>query len=141
MILLDTNVLSESLKPAPLSKVLDWITAKEPDGVFVTAITEAEVFRGIEILPVGKRRDVLELAAKRIFDDLFRGRNLPFDHEAARHFAIISVLRKSAGRPISQFDAMIAAITRAHGATLATRNARDFDHCGIRVVNPWADVH
>jgi toxin FitB len=141
MILLDTNALSEALKPVPLARVLDWISAHEAEGVFVSAITEAEVLSGIEVLPAGKRKQALAVFAGKLFEGVLRGKILPFDEEAARLFASIWAARKAAGRPISQFDAMIAAIARAHGATLATRNVKDFEHCGIRLVNPWADVH
>ena len=74
-----------------------------------------------------------------MFAEDFGGRILPFDESAARLFATIAAARKALGRPISQFDAMIAAITRTHGAALATRNTADFEHCGLRIVNPWAE--
>jgi len=109
--------------------------------MFVTAITQAEILVGIEVMVAGKRKHRLTEVVEQIFVHDFQGRILPFDAEAARQFATISASRKAAGRPISQFDAMIAAIVRVHGATLATRNVRDFEHCGIRLINPWADVH
>ena len=146
MIVLDTNALSDGMKPSPSERVLRWLALEEPSSVFVTAITQAEILAGIEVMPAGKRRQSLTAAATRMFDEYFHGRILAFDAEAGRQFATISGIRKAAGRPISQFDAMIAAIVRVHRATLATRNVGDFDHCGIRLVNPWlinpgTDVH
>jgi len=141
MIVLDTNALSDGMKPSPSERVLRWLALEEPSGVFITTITQAEILAGIEVLPAGKRRQSLAVAARRMFDEYFHGRILAFDSEAARQFATIAAIRKAAGRPISQFDAMIAAIARVHRATLATRNVRDFEHCGIPLVNPWTDVH
>lgn len=141
MIVLDTNALSDGMKPSPSEGVLRWLALEEPSSVFVTTITQAEILAGIEVMPAGRRRQGLAAAAIRMFEEYFHGRILAFDAEAARQFATISGIRKAAGRPISQFDAMIAAIVRVHRATLATRNTGDFEHCGIRLINPWADVH
>ncbi len=137
MIILDTNALSETLKSGPSEIVLRWLSSQEPSSVFTTAITRAEILFGIEAMPAGKRRQRLSDAVEDIFAKDFEGRILPFDHEAAREFAKIAASRKISGRPISQFDAMIAAITRANRATLATRNTADFEDCGIRLLNPW----
>jgi predicted nucleic acid-binding protein len=105
--------------------------------VFTTTITLAEVLFGVEALPQGKRRTRLFETVERIFAQEFAGRILPFDEDAARVFAIIVASRNAAGRPISPFDAMIAAIARTHHATVATRNTADFEHCGLRLVDPW----
>jgi toxin FitB len=137
VIVLDTNVLSEALKPLPSNVVLRWLAAQENGMVFTTTITTAEILYGIELLPAGKRRSHLSAAVEKIFAEDFRGRILPFDDEAARVFAKIVAGRDATGRPISQFDAMIAAIAQSHGAALATRNARDFHRCGIQILNPW----
>jgi toxin FitB len=138
MIVLDTNVLSEVLRPEPEARVLAWLDEQPANSVFTTAITEGEILYGIRLLADGQRRRKLWDAATAIFDDDFVGRVLSFDGEAAGHYADIGASRRSAGRQISQFDATIAAITRSHGATLATRNAKDFEGCGIEVVNPWS---
>jgi len=138
VIVLDTNVLSEALKPLPSRIVLGWLAAQQPLSVFTTAITEAEVLYGVETLP-GKRRTRLLAAVERMFAEEFAGRILPFDEDAARAFAGIVAARDTAGRPISQFDAMIAAIARSHRAAVATRNTADFQHCGIEVINPWIE--
>lgn len=137
MIILDTNVLSEALKPSPSEGVLRWIGEQEPLSVFTTTITQAEVLYGIETLPVGKRRVRLLAAVEKVLAGAFHGRILPFDEEAARVFPKIVAGRDALGRPISQLDALIAAIARSRGAVLATRNTRDFDHCGLRIINPW----
>ncbi|MGD0617974.1 MAG: type II toxin-antitoxin system VapC family toxin [Bryobacteraceae bacterium] len=137
MIVLDTNVLSEALKPSPSRTVLDWLASQEPLSVYVTAITQAELLYGIEVLPSGKRKSHLSVVITQLFAEDFSGRVLAFDGEAAAVFAKVVAGRKSGRRPISQFDAMIAAIARSRGAAVAARDASDFRDCGIRVVNPW----
>jgi predicted nucleic acid-binding protein len=137
MIVLDTNVLSEVLRPEPEPRVLAWLDEQPTNSVFTTAVTQGEILYGIRLLADGQRRRSLWEAATAIFNDDFAGRVLSFDTEAADHYAEISASRRAAGRPISQFDATIAAISCSHGATLATRNVKDFEGCGIDVVNPW----
>lgn len=137
MIIFDTNVLWEGMKPAPARSVLAWMAAQPRPDLFTSAITQAEILSGIEMLPSGRRKDGLSAAAERLFEEHFRDRILAFDDRAAREFSKIFAIRKAAGRPISQFDAMIAAIARVHRAALATRNTGDFEHCGIRLVDPW----
>ncbi len=126
------------MRPAPSPKVTQWIRSRGPTReLCVTTITVAEVLFGIEILPKGKRRDSLLADAEATFTADFAGRILPFDEAAARAFPEIAALRRVRGRPISLFDAQIAAIAKANGATLATRNTADFEGCGVRLVNPW----
>jgi toxin FitB len=137
MIVLDTNVLSEVLRRDPQPRVLEWLSEQPRAAVFTTTITRAEILFGIRLMPEGARRDGLWNAATKIFDIDFDGQVLPFDSAAADEFAEISAARRAAGRPISQFDAQIAAITRSRGARLATRNVADFDGCGFEVINPW----
>ena len=137
MIILDTNVLSEALSPVPSGAVMNWLGAQDRLAVFLTAITQAELLYGIQMLPAGKRRGLLSTAVTRIFSDEFPGRILPFDEEAANVYVGIVAKRVRMGRPISQFDAMIAAIASSRGGAVATRNVRDFEHCGIEVLNPW----
>jgi predicted nucleic acid-binding protein len=138
MIVLDTSVLSETLKPAPSEVVLRWLASQEALAVFTTAVTQAEFLRGVEGMPAGKRRTLLSVAVDRIFDEEFHSRVLPFDENAARDFGKIVAAREAAGRPISQFDAMIAAIAKSCGAAIATRDTEDFAQCGVRVINPWS---
>jgi predicted nucleic acid-binding protein len=137
VILLDTNVLSETLKPAPSDRVLSWLAAQDPSAVFTTAITKAEILYGVEALPLGKRRSRLAAAIGNMFAEEFQGQVLPFDGDAAHAFAKIVSTHYMAGRPIAQLDAMIAAIAQSHNAAVATRNTADFEHCGVPIVNPW----
>ena len=137
MIVLDTNVLSEAVRPAPARRVLDWLAAQPPSSLFTTTVTEAEFLYGLALLPAGKRRTSLEEAARRMFEQDFAQRVLPFDRAAASAFATIAATRRKKGQPISEFDAQIAAIARTHGAAVATRNVGDFQDCGIEIVDPW----
>jgi len=138
MIILDTNVLSETMRPAPAPGVLRWLASLPPSGVFTTTISEAEILFGLALLPRGARRDALTLASKAVFAQDFAERVLPFDRAATEEFADIAAARRQAGRPISHADAQIAAIARSRKAAVATRNIGDFEHCQIRVVDPWA---
>ncbi len=137
MIILDTNVLSELMKSQPDKLVLGWIGTHKATNLFITTLTQAEILYGLELLSEGKRRTALKEAAKAMFDVDFAQRILPFDSDAAQQFAIIAAKRKKIGRPISQIDAQIAAITSSHNAILATRNVSDFEECGINIINPW----
>ena len=137
MIVVDTNVLSELLKPQPSDKVVDWIGKQPETDLFTTVITESEIFLGVELLPIGKRREGLLRVAKAIFEQDFAGRIFDFESNAARLFATITAQRQALGRPINHADAQIAAITKRHGAKLATRNIADFEHCGISLIDPW----
>ncbi|MEH7900868.1 type II toxin-antitoxin system VapC family toxin [Rhizobium laguerreae] len=138
MIVLDTNVISELLTPAPNVGVIEWLGAQHSLSVFTTAITEAEILYGLRLLPHGRRRSDLEAAVLPIFNEDMSGRVLPFDRDAADVYAIITDRRK-AGRPIRQFDAQIAAIAISRGASLATRNVSDFEGIGLQIINPWTD--
>ena len=138
MILLDTNVVSELMKPHPSPKVVDWVAKQPASELFTTAITEAEIFYGIELLSKGKRREGLLAAAEAMFTEDFAGRVLGFESNAARYFSRIASHRRSLGKPIGHADAQIAAIVRVHGAKLATRNTSDFSDCDISIIDPWA---
>lgn len=137
MILLDTNVLSELLRPVPEPGVLGWLARQPAMSIYTTTVTQAEILLGVAVMPAGKRRTQLAAAVASIFAEDFAERVLPFDGDAAIAFADIVAERRARGSPISQFDAMIAALARSRGARLATRNVRDFAHCGIDIVNPW----
>jgi|ERR1700722_14418418 predicted nucleic acid-binding protein len=138
MIVLDTNVLSEAVKPGPARAVLGWLALEPSFSLFTTAITQAELLYGVARMPKGRRQSELHAAITRILTELFAGRILPFDSDAAVSFGSIAASRRAMGRPISQWDAQIAAIAHSRGAALATRNVGDFEHCGIKVLNPWA---
>jgi hypothetical protein len=137
MIVLDTNVVSELMKATPDRYVVKWVAAQPHAGLFTTSITQAEILHGIMLLPSGKRRAAIADAAEAMFLEDFGGRILPFNSDAAHPYARIASERRRAGRPISHFDAQIAAIAHSARATVATRNTTDFDDCGVRVVNPW----
>ena len=138
MIVLDTNVLSELMKPRPNASVLDWV-ARQPAGeLFTTTVTEAEIFYGIELLAQGKRRGALLAAAEAVFDEDMAGRVFSFESAAAREFSKIAAHRRVLGKPISHADAQIAAIARVRRAKLATRNLQDFADCGVDVIDPWS---
>jgi len=109
-------------------------------GVFISAITEAELRYGVAILPGGKRRADLAAAIAAMLEADFAGRILPFDSSAAVAYAEVASGRGQAGRPIAQADAEIVAIARSRGATLATRNVSDFIGCGVSIINPWEAV-
>lgn len=137
MIILDTNVLSECLRPKPDPHVLAWFSAQSRASLFTTTIVESEILYGIRLLPDGARKVALTEAIRAIFDHDFSGRVLSFDRGAASAYAELASSRKAAGRPIAQFDAMIAAVTYSTGAVLATRNLKDFEECKIDLLNPW----
>jgi hypothetical protein len=140
MIVLDTNVISEIMKPTPEPRVLSWVDSVPAGETGVTAVTVAEILYGITRLPDGTRRRNLIVAAGEIFEQDFRGRVLPFDAAAAAEYATIVVEREALGRPISMADAQIAAVCRVHRCTLATRNVGDFERTGLTTVNPWSDT-
>lgn len=137
-ILLDTNVLSEVLRTSPDPAVLDWFSRQRDDELRVSAVTQAEMLLGVRLLPHGKRQQRLQDAMRGLFESDFAGRVLPFDAPAVVHYVEIVATRRRAGRPISQFDAQIAAIALQDGAALATRNLRDFEGCGLRLIDPFA---
>jgi toxin FitB len=136
-ILLDTNVLSEAIHVQSNPNVRNWMSSQQQQRLFVSAITQAEMLLGVNVLPVGKRRQALERAIDRVFNQSLAGRVLPFDSDSARRYADIVAKRRKAGRPIGAFDAQIAAVAHARGMALATRNVRDFEDCGVLVINPW----
>ena len=138
MIIVDTNVLSEVMKGSPSPRVVDWWNSHPEADLYLTSITQAEMLAGIELLSKRKRQAAIAQAAEATFQGDFADRVLSFDSEAAREFARIIAARRKLGRPISQPDAQIAAIARNYGAVLATRNTGDFEHCGVKLVNPWA---
>ncbi len=136
--ILDTNVLSELLRAQPQPAVLAWFAEQPGDSLFVSAVTQAEMLLGARLLPCSKRRQQLETALDTMFREDFAGRLLPFDSAAAAAYAAVVAAHRSAGRPISQFDAQIAAIALSRRVVLATRNVSDFEGCGLTLTNPWS---
>jgi toxin FitB len=138
MIILDTNVVSELMRPEPAPQVAAWIRDRDRPELRTTSITVAEIRYGIARLPDGRRKQAL-LAAADIFR-AFGDQVLPFDAAAAEHYAAIASNRERSGKPISGFGALIAAVCRSRGAALATRNLPDFDGTGIETIDPWAPI-
>lgn len=138
MILLDTNVLSEFMRPQPAATVVSWLDEQPAGEVYTSAISRAEIELGLLLMAPGRRQEALSQAAGSMFAEEFAGRCLPFDEDAARYYARIVSARTRAGRPISVEDAQIAAIALARRMSLATRNTTDFEAIdGLEVVNPW----
>jgi predicted nucleic acid-binding protein len=137
MIILDTDVVSEIMRPAPERRVLHWFSSQATEDLHVTSVTMAEILHGIELIAGGRRRDALRAGAEKMFEGAFADHILTFEDRAARAFSQIASSRRRQGKPMSLIDAQIAAISRAHGATLATRNPYAFEECGVRLVNPW----
>ena len=136
MIVVNTNVASELMRPSPERAVQEWVRSHEGRELCTTAITVAEILYGIERLPEGRRREVLRSAAAEIFE-VFAEQVLPFDTAAAEQYALVVTQRDGLGLPIDGFDAQIAAVCRAQQAALATRNVADFRETGVEVINPW----
>ena len=140
MIVLDTNVLSELMRPDPDQAVIAWMDSQEPAQLFLTAVTVAEILYGIARLPDGKRKAGLRERGVAMLQEDFAGRVISFDEAAAAQYAEVVCERQASGRSISMADAQIAAICRTlNGATLATRNSRDFEGIGLDLANPWTD--
>lgn len=138
MIVLDTNVLSELTRPAPEPDVVAWMDAQPVSELVTTAVTAAEMRYGVARLPDGRRRSQLAVSVQAMLDIDFSGRIEAFDDAAARQYPQVVTVRDRLGRPITLADAQIAAICRARGARLATRNTSDFEDTGVSLINPWA---
>lgn len=138
-VLLDTNVLSELMRPQPSSMVLAWFSQQKDTEFFTSAITQTELLLGVALLPGGKRRDAIADAVEQMFDQDFVGRCLPFDELAAHEYAALVATRNKVGMPISTEDAQIAAIALHHDLALATRNTKDFRKISeLVLLDPWA---
>jgi predicted nucleic acid-binding protein len=139
LLILDTNVVSELINPLCSPVVLEALSRFPTEALATTVISEAELRSGAGRLPEGRRRRDLIKAIDQILGSGLGGRILPFDRAAAAAYAVISETRTRIGRPIAVLDAMIAAVCEATGATLATRNVRDFQGCGIELIDPWSE--
>ena len=138
MIVLDTNVVSDLMLPRPTASVIEWVAEQAASSLYLSTISEAELRYGVEILPTGQRRERLLAEIEGMLLEDFAGRILPFDSDAARAYALIAATRRAAGRPINHADCQIAAIACSHRASVATRDMRGFEGCGIEVINPWS---
>lgn len=135
---LDTNVVSEMTRPAPNSGVVGWLERNPRSSLFLPSVVVAELYAGIEIMPRGKRRDSL---ARFVLDFVTQAppdHVLPFGLREAVHYAEIVASRRRIGREMKLLDAQIAATAAANGIPVVTRNVRDFEDCGVEIINPWA---
>ncbi|MFZ2825186.1 type II toxin-antitoxin system VapC family toxin [Hydrogenophaga sp.] len=137
MILLDTNVISEPLKPGSDPNVLAWIDAQTMETLFVSTITLAELRFGIAVMPEGKRKSVLQRRLEEEVIPLFDGRVLSFDEGASKAYAEVRARARAAGKAIGTADAYIAAVAVAHGFSVATRDTSPFEAAGCEFINPW----
>jgi toxin FitB len=137
VILLDTNVVSEPLRPAPDARVIEWIDAQALETLFLSAITVAELRAGVTQLPTGKRRAGLHESLEKRVLPLFAGRVLPFDLACTQAYAALMSTARAAGLAIASADGYIAAIAAANGLAVATRDTSPFEAAGAAVINPW----
>jgi hypothetical protein len=137
MILLDTNVVSEPLRPAPEARVIEWINAQAVETLFLSAITVAELRAGLALLPAGKRRAGLQESLEMQVLRLFSGRVLPFDLGCTQTYAAMTAKARTSGLAIAVADGYIAAIAVANGLAVATRDTGPFEAVGATVINPW----
>lgn len=135
--LLDTNVVSEWVKPEPARSVVTWLAEVDEDDVFLSVISIAELRRGIELLAAGRRRQRLEKWLSEDLADRFHGRILAIDVLVADAWGRITARAARAGRTVGSMDALFAATAEVHGLALATRNTKDFDHLGVSLFDPW----
>jgi predicted nucleic acid-binding protein len=138
VIILDTNIISEMMKPLPSQELLSWMDRQATDILYLTSISIAEIMYGLGVLPKGKRRSDLEQAFSSVKKEAFMGRILSFDEKSADFYGELMGNSKMKGRVMSFCDGQIAAIVKQHGFCLATRNIKDFSHCGIMLINPFA---
>lgn len=139
MIVLDTNVVSEPMRPNGNAAVRAWLDRQVAETLYLTATSLSELLVGIEILPDGKRKEGLDTALSELLDMLFGSRILPFDRMAAIAYAPLVGRARAGGRPISVADGQIAAIAAVHGFTVATRDTAPFVAAGVPVINPWEE--
>jgi predicted nucleic acid-binding protein len=138
MIIVDTNVVAEVMRPSPSPAVVAWFNAQDSVSLFLAAIAVGEIRYGLRIMPKGQRRHEIERGFDQIIATAFAGRILAFDEHAATFYGEVMGRRKEIGRPLSVADGQIAAMARLHGFAIATRNVRDFLACGIEIVNPFS---
>lgn len=138
MFLLDTNILSELMRPKPDAGVVQWLDTLPDDEIWISAVTVGEIRLGLALLPKGRRKQILTKLAEEMFDEEFSEKCLPFDYQAAGEYAKIVASRSCQGRPVAVEDAQIAAIALTADLALATRNTKDFLGIeGLKLVNPW----
>ncbi len=137
MILLDTCVVSEPLKPRPDTRVLNWLDDQAAESLYLSTVSLAELLAGVAALPAGRRRSSLSEELSHVIDRLFEGRVLAFDRDAAVEFPLIVTAARKRGFTISFADAQIAAVAATHGFSIATRDTGPFIATGLSVTDPW----
>jgi len=137
MILIDTNIVSEVMRPSPASTVVNWLNNQDSQRLYLSVISITEIGYGLRLLPNGSRRHQLSERFDHFVEAAFGQRVLNFDQKAAHAYADIMGHRKEIGRPMSVPDGQIAAVARAHGFAVATRNAKDFEMCDLQIINPF----
>ncbi|TFZ48399.1 type II toxin-antitoxin system VapC family toxin [Serratia proteamaculans] len=137
MIILDTNVISETLRPNPHYNVLTWLNEKDNDDLYLSAVVLAELFSGVACMPDGKRKREFRFKLAEAVQIRFDEQTLPFDTLCAMQYAELMGKNQRQGRLMSMADTQIAATCLNYGAALATRNTKDFIHCGIELIDPW----
>lgn len=137
MIILDTNVVSEPMRPKPNANVLAWLDEQIPSSLYLTSISLSELLAGIEIMPAGKRRTATAKTLNHYLETLFDTRILSFDRIAAKSYAAVIGAAKTSGKAIGVPDGQIAAIALVHGFTLVTRDTAPFIAAGVPIINPW----
>lgn len=138
MIVLDTNVVSETMRPRPDPVVMGWLGAQAIQALYLTSLTTAELLAGVEVMPVGKRRQRVGAALDALLA-VYEARILPFDLDAARHYGRLCAATKRAGHGFPIPDAYIAAIAVSHGYAVASRDASPFEAAGLQVIDPWSE--
>ena len=139
MILLDTNVISEPLRRVPEARVINWLDAQSLETLYLSVITVAELRFGVANLPVGKRRDELQISLENQILPLFSGRVRPFELDCTTAYAELMAKAKSAGLAIAAADGYIAAIATTNRFSVATRDVSPLQAAGVNVINPWDD--
>jgi len=137
-VVLDTNIISELEGRKYSERLLHWLNSFDRADLYLTTISVAEIHYGLALLPEGKRREALMQDYLRL-EEAFSGRIIPFTLAAARRYGALRAAREKRGRRMETKDAMIAAICLVHGATLATRNTKDFEGLDLKLVNPFED--
>jgi predicted nucleic acid-binding protein len=137
MILLDTNVISETQRQEPNVRVLDWLDAQALETLYLSTITVAELRAGIALMPVGKRRASLDENLEKRLLPMFANRVLPFDMACTKAYAELFAKSRAAGLAVETADAFIGAVALANGFTVATRDSSPFEAAGVTIFNPW----
>jgi predicted nucleic acid-binding protein len=137
LILLDTNVVSETMRRVPDPRVIEWLDAQSADGVYISTVSLAELLLGVAVLPDGRRKSELAYLLMERLAVIIGARVLSFDAQSAKAYALIVARARAAGKSISLADGFIASIAFANDLTVATRDVSPFEAAGVSVINPW----